>query len=220
MIYLDLSRPNSTLTRHQRGLILTLYHYWRGAASVRYRTRAEITVLCVKRRFSCRRKSYLVQFEHCLNVGHLQSFSANFLFFPLFSSFTSVNQTGSNKERKIKKEMLLQEMVRNMFYIYPLVFQRRETCMFAAEQAVNRNPFETDHDLFFFFSFVSPHVKESNKVLDAGFHDVVSSRIPGTRDFSHFQWILYCGFQSLEGFRISSAACGIPNSASPISRIS
>ena len=38
------------------------------------------------------------------------------------------------------------------------------------------------------------------------------------RDSSHFQWILYSGFQSYVGFRIPSAAC-IPNSTSLISRI-
>ena len=62
-----------------------------------------------------------------------------------------------------------------------------------------------------FFLIASPHVRESNTVLDSGFHDVDSTGIPGTRDFSHFRWILFSGFQSLVGFRIPSAAC-IPNS--------
>ena len=81
-----------------------------------------------------------------------------------------------------------------MFYIYPLVFPRGQTYAFAAEKAVNRNPFKTNRDLFFLF--VLPHVRESSTVLDSGFHDVDSTGIPGTRDSSHFQWILYSGFQS------------------------
>ena len=103
-----------------------------------------------------------------------------------------------------------------MFYIYPLVFPRGQTCAFAAEKVVNRNPFKTNRDLFFLF--VLPHVRESNTVLDSGFHDVDSTGIPGTRDSSHFQWILYSGFQSYVGFRFPLAAC-IPNSTSLISRI-
>ena len=31
-----------------------------------------------------------------------------------------------------------------MFYIYPLVFPRGQTYAFAAEKAVNRNPFKTN----------------------------------------------------------------------------
>ena len=126
----------------------------RGATSLRYKTRAEIPFLCVNKRFSCRRKSYLVQFEHCLNVRHLESFLANFLFSPLFSSFTSANQTGSNKERKIKERNFLTSKKElssslDMSYIYP------------------------------------------------GFYDADCAGIPGTRDSSHFPWILYSGFQSL-----------------------
>ena len=85
--------------------------------------------------------------------------SGKFPFFPLFSSFASVNQTGSNKERKIKKEILLQgwEMVRKKnrssslkkFLIYPLVFPRGQTYAFAAEKAVNHNLLETNPDFFF-----------------------------------------------------------------------
>ena len=95
-----------------------------------------------------------------------------------------------------------------MFYIYPLVFPRGQTYAFAAEKAVNHNPFKTNRDLFL---IASPHVRESNTVLDSGFHDVDSTGIPGTPDFSHFRWILFSGFQSLVGFRIPSAAC-FPNS--------
>ena len=36
-----------------------------------------------------------------------------------------------------------------MFYIYPLVFPRGQTYAFAAEKAVNHNPFKTNRDLFF-----------------------------------------------------------------------
>ena len=36
-----------------------------------------------------------------------------------------------------------------MFYIYPLVFPRGQTYAFAAERAVNRNPFKRNRDLFF-----------------------------------------------------------------------
>ena len=79
-----------------------------------------------------------------------------------------------------------------MFYIYPLVFPRGQTYACAA---VNRNPFETKSRSFL-KKFVSPRVRESNTVLDSGFHDVDSTGIPGTRDSSHFQWNLYSGFQS------------------------
>ena len=106
----------------------------------------------------------------------------------------------------------------DMFYTYPLVFPRGQTYAFAAKKAVNRNPFKTNRDLFF-LSFVSPHVTESNTVLDSRFYEVDCTGIPVTRDSSHFQWILYSGFQNTRGrVRIPSAAC-IPNSTSPISRI-
>ena len=87
-----------------------------------------------------------------------------------------------------------------MFYIYPLVFPRGQTYAFAAEEAVNRNPFETK-----WRSFFSPNVRESNTILDSGFHDVDSTGTPGTRDSSHFQWNLYSGFPQLHVFRISKA---------------
>jgi len=44
-----------------------------------------------------------------LNIVKCEALTIVSFFFPLFSSFTSVNQTGSNKERKIEKEFLLQD---------------------------------------------------------------------------------------------------------------
>ena len=38
----------------------------------------------------------------------------------------------------------------DMFYIYPLVFPRGQTYAFAAEKAVNLNPFKTNRDLFLY----------------------------------------------------------------------
>ena len=93
-----------------------------------------------------------------------------------------------------------------MFYIYPLVFPRGQTYAFAAEKAVNRNPFKTNRDLFFLF--VLPHVRESNTVLDSGFHDVDSTGIPVIFSGScildsNLKWD--SGFLQLHVFRIPQA---------------
>ena len=93
-----------------------------------------------------------------------------------------------------------------MFYIYPLVFPRGQTCAFAAEKVVSRNPFKTNRDLFFLF--VLPHVRESNTVLDSGFHDVDSTGIPVIFSGScildsNLKWD--SGFPQLHVFRIPQA---------------
>ena len=92
-----------------------------------------------------------------------------------------------------------------MFYIYPLVFPRGQTYAFAAEKAVNRNPFKTNRDHFF---FVLPHVRESSTVLDSGFHDVDSTGIPVIFSGScildsNLKWD--SGFLQLHVFRIPQA---------------
>ena len=58
-----------------------------------------------------------------------------------------------------------------MFYIYPLVFPRGQTYSFLKRILI-----------FCLLLFVSPHVRQSNTVLD-------STGIPGTRDSSHFHCI-------------------------------
>ena len=93
-----------------------------------------------------------------------------------------------------------------MFYIYPLVFPRGQTYAFAAEKAVNHNPFKTNRDLFFNCFAPCKGIQHSPRfwIPRRGFHW-------DSRYFSHFRWILFSGFQSLVGFRIPSAAC-FPNS--------
>ena len=92
-----------------------------------------------------------------------------------------------------------------MFYLYPLVFPRGHTYAFAAEKAVNRNPFKTNRD---HFCFVLPHVRESSTVLDSGFHYVDSTGIPviftGSCILdSNLKWD--SGFLQLHVFRIPQA---------------
>ena len=93
-----------------------------------------------------------------------------------------------------------------MIYIYPPVFPRGQTNVFAAEKAVNRNPFKTNRDRF--FKFVLPHVRKSNTVLDSGFHDVDSTGIPVIFSGScildsNLMWD--SGFLQLRAFRIPQA---------------
>ena len=90
-----------------------------------------------------------------------------------------------------------------MFYIYPLVFPRGQTYAFAAEKAVNRNPFKTNRDLFFLF--ILPHVRESNTVLDFGFQ-VLGIPVIFTGSCildSNLKWD--SGFLQLHVFRIPQA---------------
>ena len=49
----------------------------------------------------------------------------------------------------------------------------------------------------------SPHVKESNAIVDSGFHALESPLIPEVLDYS--QWNLDSGIQSLVGFQIPRA---------------
>ena len=56
----------------------------------------------------------------------------------------------------------------------------------------------------------SPHVKESNAIVDSGFHALESPLIPEVLDYS--QWNLDSGIQSLVGFQIPRAKPRIPDS--------
>ena len=72
-----------------------------------------------------------------------------------------------------------------MFYIYPLVFPRGQTCAFAAEKVVNRNPFKTNRDLFFFICFAPcKGIQHSLRfwIPRRGFHR--DSRYSGFQSFS------------------------------------
>ena len=91
-------------------------------------------------------------------------------------------------------------------YIYALVFPRGQTYAFAAEKAVNRNPFLKRIAIYFFIFL--PHVRESNTVLDSGFHDVDPTGIPVIFSGScildsNLKWD--SGFLQLHVFRIPQA---------------
>ena len=49
----------------------------------------------------------------------------------------------------------------------------------------------------------SPHVKESNAIVDSGFHALESPLIPEVLDYS--QWNLDSGIESFMGFQIPQA---------------
>ena len=71
-----------------------------------------------------------------------------------------------------------------MFYIYPLVFPRGQTYAFAAERAVNRNPFKTNRDLFFICFAPCKGIQHSLRfwIPRRGFHR--DSRYSGFQSFS------------------------------------
>ena len=71
-----------------------------------------------------------------------------------------------------------------MFYISPLVFPRGHTYAFAAEKAVNRNPFKTNRDLFFICLAPCKGIQHSLRfwIPRRGFHR--DSRYSGFLSFS------------------------------------
>ena len=71
-----------------------------------------------------------------------------------------------------------------MFYIDPLVFPRGQTYAFAAEKAVNHNPFKTNRDLFFNCFAPCKGIQHSPRfwIPRRGFHR--DSRYSGFQSFS------------------------------------